>query len=96
VSTEKRPTLREEISDRNKKKPPEVEKEIIEMDLTTMEIEKEPEMPKFERPQALSDEEKDEFIIDRIMELQGMLKDGDIDKKTYDQLKKRLMDQLED
>lgn len=79
-----------------KRKEPETEKEVIEMDLTAKEIEEEPRWPVFQRPEAMDDEEKDDFIVDRIMELQSMLKDGEIDKEMYDILKKRLMDQLED
>ena len=76
-----------------KGKTPEMEKEIIELNKVEMEEE---EIPVFERPEPLSDKEKDEFIVDRIMELQGMLDDGEIDEEMYDQLKKRLMDQIED
>ena len=93
---EKKKWPKEEWPGMKRRKEPEVEKEIIEMDLLRSEFEDEPEMPVFERPQALSDQKKDEFIVERIMELQGMLKDGEIDKEMYDQLKTRLMDQLED
>ncbi|MBN1390939.1 MAG: SHOCT domain-containing protein [Candidatus Thermoplasmatota archaeon] len=55
----------------------------------------EPDMPSFERPKALSGEEKDEFIVDRIMELKEMLADGEIDREMYENLRKRLVEQLD-
>ena len=88
--------VKDDLYGLKKRKEPQVEEEVIEMDLAAEEEDMEPEMPKFERPKALSDEEKDDFIVDRILELQSMLNDGEIDKEIYEQLKKRLLDQIED
>ncbi|MGA1819661.1 MAG: PQQ-binding-like beta-propeller repeat protein [Thermoplasmatota archaeon] len=53
------------------------------------------DLSSFERPAPMSDIDKDEFIVDRIMELKEMLDDGEIDKEMYDTLRKRLVDQLD-
>jgi hypothetical protein len=68
----------------------------IEVPEEKIEPEPEPRIPQFERPEALTSAEKDDFIVERIMELQAMLREGEIDEEMYDQLKKRLLDQLED
>ncbi|MGA1873880.1 MAG: PQQ-binding-like beta-propeller repeat protein [Thermoplasmatota archaeon] len=51
--------------------------------------------PAFERPSPAPHLDQDEYIVERIMELQDMLADGEIDKDMYDTLKKRLVDQLD-
>ncbi len=90
------PEKEEEILDIQFDAPEPDHEDIKDPEPIPMEIEEEQEMPTFERPQALSEEEKDEFIVERIMELQEMLSEGEIDQEMYDTLKKRILDQLDE
>ncbi|MGA1866591.1 MAG: PQQ-binding-like beta-propeller repeat protein [Thermoplasmatota archaeon] len=78
----------------------EEEGHLIEMELSSVTGEdagsEEPPLPSFERPGVLSDEQKDEFIVERILELKEMLADGEIDQEMYQTLRKRLVDQMDD
>jgi len=80
---------------------PKKEEPLIEMVMETEKEEKIPEtkevidLPVFERPAPMLNREKDDFIVERIMELQDMLEEGEIDKEMYETLRKRLVDQLD-
>ncbi|MBN1539255.1 MAG: hypothetical protein JW939_03855, partial [Candidatus Thermoplasmatota archaeon] len=54
-----------------------------------------PILPTFKRPNTLPGEEKDEFIVERIMELKEMLAEGEIDQEMYETLRNRLVNQLD-
>ncbi|MGA1793236.1 MAG: PQQ-binding-like beta-propeller repeat protein [Thermoplasmatota archaeon] len=90
------PTTTTKVRVEPRKEPPPVEmvlgeKEVVKAQRTDAGS----DLSAFERPAPMSDHDKDEFIVERIMELQEMLDDGEIDKEMYETLRKRLVNQLD-